>query len=114
MAPAFWQGVAEQLPNAAIAVDGFHIVQIFTRSVDEVRKLEGKEKPLPNHLRWAVLKRGELDHLTTSQLIALTAVATQGLDTATAWRVKEKLAWVRKALTPRAARWRITHFLNWA
>ena len=114
MAPAFLQGVTEQLPNAAITVDWFHIVQIFTRSVDEVRKLEGKEKPLPNHLRWAVLKRGELDHLTTNQLIALAEMATQGLDTATAWRVKEKLAWVRKALTPRAARWRITHFLHWA
>jgi transposase len=114
MSPAFLQGVSEQLPNATITVDWFHIVQVFTRSVDDVRKLEGKEKPLPNHLRWALLKRGELEHLTTHQLIALAEITTQGLDTATAWRIKEKLAWVRKARSPRAARWRITHFLNWA
>jgi len=114
MSPAFLKGVEEHLPNATITVDWFHIVQVFTRSVDDVRKLEGKEKPLPNHLRWALLKRGELDHLTTNQLIALAEISTQGLDTATAWRIKEKLAWVRKARSPRAARWRITHFLNWA
>lgn len=114
MSPAFLQGVSEHLPNATITVDWFHIVQVFTRSVDDVRKLEGKEKPLPNHLRWALLKRGELEHLTTNQLLALAEITAQGLDTATAWRIKEKLAWVRKARTPRAARWRITHFLNWA
>jgi transposase len=114
MSPAFLQGVSERLPNATITVDWFHIVQVFTRSVDDVRKLEGKEKPLPNHLRWALLKRGELEHLTTNQLLALAEITAQGLDTATAWRIKEKLAWVRKARTPRAARWRITHFLNWA
>jgi hypothetical protein len=103
LSPAFLHGVSEQLPNATITVDWFHIVQVFTRSVDDVRKLEGKEKPLPNHLRWALLKRGELEHLTTNQLIALAEITTQGLDTATAWRIKEKLAWVRKARSPRAA-----------
>ena len=51
MSPAFLSGVAGELPNASVTVDWFHIVQIFTRSVDAVPKLEGKEKPLPNHLR---------------------------------------------------------------
>ena len=46
--------------------------------------------------------------------VAIAEMAAQGLDTTTAWKFKEKLAWVRKALAPRAARWRITHFLNWA
>jgi len=116
ISPTFLQGVFERLPNATINVDWFHIVQVFTRSVDDVRKLEGKEKPLPNHLRWALLKRGELDHLTTNQLLASASaeITVQGLNTATAWRLKEKLAWVHKARTPRSSRWRITHFLNWA
>jgi len=43
-----------------------------------------------------------------------TFLSEHGGDPATAWRIKEKLAWIRKARTPRAARWRITHFLNWA
>lgn len=114
MSPAYLTGIGEQLPNAAVTVDWFHIVQVFTRSVDEVRKREGREKPLPKHLRWAVLKRGKLTHLTKHQLFALAEMTHQGLDTATAWRIKEKLAWVREAKTPQAARWRIHHFIRWA
>ena len=29
-------------------------------------------------------------------------------------RVKERLKWIRQAQTPRAARWRITRFINYA
>ena len=114
MSPAFLSGVAEELPNAEITVDWFHIVQTFTRALDEVRKQEGQVKPLPKHLRWAVLKRGEVDHLTTNQLKAMAELLDQGLDTATAWRIKERLRWIRLAKTPQAARWRITRFVNYA
>ena len=43
MSPAFINGVKEHLPEATITVDWFHIVQVFTRSVDSVRKLEGRK-----------------------------------------------------------------------
>ena len=33
MSPAFLRAVEQKLPNAAITVDWFHIVQLFTRSV---------------------------------------------------------------------------------
>ena len=97
-----------------MTVDWFHIVQTFTRALDDVRKAEGRVKTLPKHLRWAVLKRGDVDGLTTSQLKAMAELLDQGLDTATAWRVKERLRWVRQAPTPRAAKWRITRFINYA
>lgn len=114
MSPAFLSGVARELPNAEVTVDWFHIVQTFTRAVDEVRKKERQVKPLPKHLRWAVLKNGDADHLTTNQLKAMAELIEQGLDTATAWRVKERLRWIRLAATPRAARWRITRFIHYA
>lgn len=114
MSAAFLSAVAEQLPKARVTVDWFHIVQQFTLAVDEVRKTERRIKPLPKHLRWAVLKRGDAEHLTTNQLKALAELIDQGLDTATAWRVKERLRWVRQARTPQAARWRITRFINYA
>ena len=114
MSGAFLSAVPRHLPNAQITVDWFHIVQSFTRALDEVRKAEGRIKPLPKHLRWAVLKRGEVDHLTTNQLKAMAELLEQGLDTATAWRVKERLRWVRQASTPQAARWRISRFINYA
>ncbi len=85
MSLAFLGGLAETLPT----VDWFHIVQTFTRAVDEVRKQEARVMPLPRHLRWSVLKRGEPDRLTTNQLKALAELLEQGLDTATAWRIKE-------------------------
>ena len=74
MSPAFISGVNKHLPNAAITVDWFHIVQVFTRSVDTVRKLKGKEQPPPKQLRWAVLKRGQVGHLTDNQLVALAEI----------------------------------------
>ena len=114
MSGAFLSAVAKHLPNAQITVDWFHIVQTFTRALDDVRKAEARIKPLPKHLRWAVLKRGEVDRLTTNQLKAMAELLEQGLDTATAWRVKERLRWVRLAGTPQAARWRITRFINYA
>lgn len=114
MSGAFLSAVPKQLPNARITVDWFHIVQTFTRALDDVRKAEGRVRPLPKHLRWAVLKRGEVGRLTTNQLKAMAELLEQGLDTATAWRVKERLRWVRQAKTPQAARWRITRFINYA
>jgi len=111
---AFHSGIAEHLPNAQVTADWFHIVQIFTKAVNDVRKAESRVTPLPKHLRWAVLKRGDADHLTSRQLKALAELLEQGLETATAWRIKERLRWIRQAATPRAAKWRITRFINYA
>lgn len=40
MSPAFLRGVAEELPNAEVTVDWFHIAQTFTQALDDVRKQE--------------------------------------------------------------------------
>lgn len=114
MSPAFLSGIAEQLPDAEVTVDWFHIVQIFTRALDDVRKSEGHVTSLPKHLRWAVLKNADTERLTVNQLHALADLLEQGFDTATAWKIKEHLKWIRAAKTPQAARWRITRFINYA
>jgi transposase len=114
MSGAFLSAVPVHLPNAQITVDWFHIVKAFTDALDEVRRAESQIKPMPKHLRWATLKRGEADHLTTNQLLAIAELVAQGLDTATAWRIKERLRWVRLATTVQGVRWRITRFINYA
>jgi len=114
MSPAFLSGIKTSLPNAEVTVDWFHIVQHFTRALDDVRKSEGEIKSLPKHLRWAVLKKGDNNNLTANQQNAIGELLEQGLDTATAWRIKERLRWIRLANTPRAAKWRITRFINYA
>ena len=63
MSPAFLSGIAEHLPKAEVTVDWFHIVKIFTEALDNVRRQESQVKPLPKHLRWAVLKNGDLARL---------------------------------------------------
>lgn len=111
MSPAFLAALAQGFPNAAVTVDWFHVVQLFTTAVDQVRKAEARSRKLPKATRWAVLKAGER-HLTDAQRIALAELETGGFVTAAAYRAKEMLRWVRQADGPQAARWRITRFIN--
>ena len=112
MSQAFLSGVAEHLPKAAVTVDWFHIVQTFTKRLDEVRKKERQEQAHPKSLRWAVLKSLDNNNLTPQQLAALQELMADQSATADAWLIKERLRWIQKAPTPRAARWRITNYLK--
>ncbi len=67
-----------------------------------------------NCCRWAVLKAADSGKLTAKQEAALAELEAGDFLTATAWRIKEKLRWVRKAESLAAARWRLTHFLRHA
>ena len=89
------------------------VVQLFTKAVDAVRKAETKNNAMPKALRWAVLKAAD-GKLTNKQAVALAELEATDLFTATAWRIKEKLRWIRKAETLQAARWRITAFIRHA
>src|SRR6267154_1089874 len=70
MSPAFLAALATSFPKAAVTVDWFHVVQIFTTAVDQVRKAEARSRQLPKAIRWAVLKAGDAS-LTDDQRIAL-------------------------------------------
>jgi transposase len=113
MSGAFIAAIGETFENAAVTVDWFHVVQLFTRAVDEVRRVEARHSKLPKALRWAVLKRAD-GRLTEAQVTALAELEASNLFTAIAWRIKEKLRWVRQAQSVQAARWRITNFLRHA
>ena len=113
MSPAFLAATQEEFPEASVTVDWFHVVQLFTRAVDDVRKAERKVKSHPKSLRWAVLKKAD-GPLTDKQAEALVELETSDLKTCIAWKIKEKLRWIRHAGTAQAARWRLTHFLKYA
>ncbi|MGE4533104.1 ISL3 family transposase [Halomonas sp.] len=112
MSQAFLGGVAEHLPRAEVTVDWFHIVQTFTKRLDEVRTKERREQGHPKSLRWALLKSLDNENLTPKQLAALQELVADQSATSDAWVIKEKLRWIQKAPTPRAARWRITNYLK--
>jgi transposase len=111
MSPAFLAAVAESFPRAAVTVDWFHVVQLFTTALDQVRKAEARHRPMPKASRWAVLKAGEAN-LSDDQRIALAELHAGGFATAAAYRAKEMLRWIRRADGRQAARWRITRFIN--
>lgn len=113
MSPAFLSAVNETFPEASVTVDWFHVIQLFTKALDDVRKAEARLVKMPAATRWAVLKARE-SNLTRKQEAALAELEAGGLLTAVAWRIKEKLRWVRVARTPQAARWRLSHFLRHA
>ena len=113
MSGAFVSAIKTHFKEAELTVDWFHVVQLFTRAVDEVRRTEAKVLKMPKTTRWAVLKSAA-GELTEKQIDALAELAVLDLHTSTAWRVKEALRWIRKAPSEQAAKWRLTSFLNYA
>lgn len=110
MSAAFLAAAAENFSRAAVTADWFHVVQVFTTAVEQVRRAEAHRCTLPKGARWATMKRRET--LTEAQRQALEELETGGFATAEAYRAKEMLRWVRKADTIQAARWRLSRFLN--
>lgn len=56
MSPAFIKGIKENLPNAKITFDKFHILKIINGAVDKVRRAEAKDNPLLKGSRYVLLK----------------------------------------------------------
>ncbi len=65
MSPAFIKGVTENLPNALITFDKFHILKIINEGVDSVRRAEAKNNPLLKGKRFIFLKND--NNLTKNQ-----------------------------------------------
>ena len=111
MSPSFLAATSEEFPYAAQTVDWFHVVQLFTHAMDEVRRTEARKEHMPKGVRWTTLKGFEAER-SEEQQAALRELMERGLATATAFRVKEMLRWVRIADSRQAARWRATRFIN--
>ena len=64
MSPAYWAAVRENLPDAAVVFDRFHIVKLVNEKLDDlrrdmVREAEGPMKRTVKGLRWLLLMRRE-------------------------------------------------------
>ncbi len=113
MSKAFISGIEQSFVNSEVVVDWFHVVKQFNSALDQVRRKERKAGAMPFRVRWAVLKAAD-GELTDHQRLLLSELETLAKDTSTAWRIKEMLRWVNKAVTSQAARWRLSRFLNFA
>ncbi len=65
MSPAFIKGVRDNLPNAEITFDKFHILKLINEAVDKVRRAEAATNPLLKGTRYIFMKNEE--NLTANQ-----------------------------------------------
>ena len=91
MSPAFIKGCTEQLPNARITFDKFHVVWHANAAVDKMRRIEQRADKTLKGLRWSLLKdRASLRPEAAADLDALIARMST-VRTARAWVYKEQL-----------------------
>lgn len=91
MSPAFIKGVTEELPNARITFDKFHVIWHASTAVDKMRRIEQRTDKSLKGMRWSLLKdRSRLAPEAAADLDALIARMTT-VRTARAWLYKEQL-----------------------
>lgn len=91
MSPAFIKGVTDNLPDARITFDKFHVIAHASQAVDKMRRSEQKTDPALKGLRWALLKdRSKLSYEQATDLDRLVAQFTTKR-TARAWLYREQL-----------------------
>lgn len=56
MSPAFIAGVGENLPNARITFDKFHVIGHASTAVDKMRRIEQSTDKSLKGMRWTLLK----------------------------------------------------------
>jgi transposase len=100
MSPAFIKGVEDNLPNAQVTFDKYHIMKIISTAVDDVRKAEVKEQDLLRGQKCLFLKNRQ--SLTESQLMALKTIESMprlNLKTVRAYHIRENFQEIYKEVT---------------
>lgn len=113
MSRAYRAGVAKQMPQAAIAFDRFHVIQMANAALDEVRREEAREEPSLKRTRWGWLK--DARRWTREQIDSMHWLTRTRLKTARAWRLKEALRDIYKqAASYEQAEAALTKWASWA
>lgn len=113
MSVAYLKGTKETYPNAKIIFDCFHIVQLATRAVDEVRRRERKQFPQElKHARWLLLKGFE--KLDEEQKSRLRTLRTSHLQTGKAYNLLDGLRWILQMNAAEEAERELFWWCQWA
>ena len=86
MSGAFIKGVTENLTEAEITFDKFHVMQLIGRAVDEVRRDEVKSRPELKRSRYLWLRNE--NNLSAEQAAQLGSLAKTNLKTARAYHLR--------------------------
>jgi len=113
MSQAFIKGIQEELPNAVITFDPFHVIQLMNKAVGEVRAEEAKQFPdLLKGSRYAYLKNPE--NLTAKQDETLVKLSHYNLKTGRAYMIKLALQNVYFAPSREDGEALLKSWYNWA
>ena len=113
MSPSFISGATEQLPNASITFDKFHVVKLLNEALDAVRRDEQKVNPLLKKTRYIWLKNPK--NLTATQVQNLGSLRKENLKTARAYQMKLTFQDIyREIRDPETADIAIKKWLSWA
>lgn len=97
MSPAFIKGITENLPNAKITFDKFHIVKLLNEAVDAVRRSEVPTQECLKGARYAILKNA--NNLTAKQRETRRNLTQKGLKTMRALHIRENFQDIYSAET---------------
>jgi len=100
MSPAFIKGVNDNLPNADVVFDRFHVTKIVNEAVDKVRKAEVVNNPILKNTKYLFLKNQ--DNLTKFQQERLNEIRLSGLNPKTmrALNIRETFQQIYQAKSP--------------
>lgn len=113
MSKAFIKGITEQLPNAEITFDRFHLMKAMNDALGQVRSDEAQCYPeLLKGSRYVFLKN--LENLTEKQDATLTRLCNYRLKTARAYLIKLALQDVYFASTRALGEQELKKWYNWA
>ena len=116
MSPAYQKGVREELPNAAVVFDKFHVVAQVSGAVDAVRRLEARTgdaavtEPLKKSL-W--LWRKNPENLTEPEAARLAEMDLKHLATGQACQMRLVLQEACASRRVETARYRFEAWVNW-
>ena len=101
MSQAFIRGLKAEFPIAHLTFDRFHVMQLANKGVDDVRRIEARERPELKRSRYVWLKNRS--NLSARQRERLKELQGMNLETAEAYRMRLTLQDFYEQGNPRAA-----------
>ena len=120
MSPAYISAVRNNLPNAAIVFDRFHVVKLFNDKLSQLRREMYREatelmhKKVLKGTRWLLLKNPENLDDTKKETKRLQEALKINQPLATAYYMKEDLRQVWEQKSKRAARYLLFNWIYYA
>ena len=119
MFEAYAQAIQQWLPNATLIYDRFHVQQLASKAMDEVRRAEWRrlrgteEGRAIKHTRWALLRNPW--NVTPKEHEKLSALPKQNRILYRGYLLKEALADIyRRLYSPPWAKRRFNEWISWA